>query len=49
MTTNDTDVNFASAPLPTAKTQRGKNLLIQFQRFIAMNTKMVKIIREEHR
>jgi hypothetical protein len=47
---DDTDANIASAPLPTAKTLRSrKNLFIQFGRFVAINTKMVKIIRKEHR
>jgi hypothetical protein len=47
---DDTDANIASAPLPTAKTLRArKNLVIQFGRFVAINTKMLKIIRKEHR
>ena len=45
-----TAVDIASAPLPTAKTLRArKNLFIQFGRFLAINTKMLKIIRKEHR
>jgi hypothetical protein len=47
---DDTDASIESAPLPTAKTLRArKNLIIQFGRFVAINTKMVKIIRKEHR
>jgi hypothetical protein len=47
---DDTDANIASAPLPTANTLRArKNLIIQFGRFLAINTKMLKIIRKEHR
>ena len=45
---DDTEANIASAPLPTAKTLRArKNLFIQFGRFLAINTKMLKIIRRE--
>jgi hypothetical protein len=47
---DDTEANVARAPLPTAKTLRArKNLLIQFGRFLAINTKMLKIIRKERR
>ncbi len=47
---DDTAADIASAPLPTPKTLRArKNLLIQLGRFMAINTKMVKIIRKEHR
>jgi hypothetical protein len=47
---HDTDADIASAPLPTANTLRArKNLFIQFGRFLAINTKMLKIIRKEHR
>jgi hypothetical protein len=47
---HDTDADIASAPLPTAATLRArKNLVIQFGRFLAINTKMLKIIRKEHR
>jgi hypothetical protein len=47
---HDTDADIASAPLPTAKTLRArKNLVVQFGRFLAINTKMLKIIRKEHR
>ena len=42
--------DIASAPLPTAKILRArKNLLVQFERFLAINLKMAKIIRKEHR
>ncbi len=47
---DDTEANIANAPLPTAKTLRArKNLFIQFGRFLAINTKMLKIIRRERR
>ena len=47
---DNTDANIASAPLPTANTLRArKSLIIQFGRFLAINTKMLKIIRKEHR
>lgn len=47
---DETEANIASAPLPTDKTLRArKNLFIQFGRFLAINTKMFKIIRREHR
>ena len=47
---DNTDANIASAPLPTANTLRArKNLISQFGRFLAINTKMLKIIRKEHR
>jgi hypothetical protein len=47
---DDTEANIASAPLPTDKTLRArKNLLIQFERFVAINMKMLKVIRKEHR
>jgi len=40
----------ASAPLPTSKTLRARSgLLVQFERFLAINLKMAKIIRKEHR
>ncbi len=41
--------DIASAPLPTAKTLRDRtNLLVQFERFLAINLKMAKIIRKGH-
>jgi len=47
---DDTEANIARAPLPTDKTLRArKNLLIQFERFVVINTKMLKIIRKERR
>ncbi len=47
---HDTDADIASAPLPTAETLRArKSLFIQFGRFLAINTKMLKIIRKAHR
>jgi len=47
---DDTDRDIANAPLPTDKTLRArKNPFIQFGRFLAINTKMFKIIRREHR
>lgn len=47
---DDTDTNIASAPLPMSKTLRArKNLFIQFGRFLAINRKMLKIIRKGHR
>ena len=46
---DNTDANIASAPLPTKKTLRArKSLLAQFARFMAINLKMLKIIRKEH-
>ena len=46
---DDTDANIARAPLPMDKTLRArKNVFIQFGRFIAINAKMLKIIRKEH-
>ena len=45
-----TDIDIASAPLPTASTLRArKNLIRQFGRFLVINTKMLKIIRKENR
>jgi hypothetical protein len=45
---DNTDADIASAPLPTATTLRArKNLIIQFGRFLAINTKMLKIIKKE--
>ena len=42
--------DIASAPLPTSGTLRARsNLLVQFERFLAINLKMAKIIRKEHR
>ena len=42
--------DIASAPLPTARTLRARtNLLVQLARFFAINLKMAKIIRKEHR
>jgi len=42
--------DIASAPLPTAKTLRARTgLLVQFERFLAINLKMAKIIRKERR
>ena len=47
---DSTDSDIASAPLPTDKTLRArKNLLVQFGRFLAINARMLKIIRREHR
>jgi hypothetical protein len=47
---DSTDNDIAMAPLPTDKTLRArKNLLVQFGRFLAINAKMLKIIRREHR
>ena len=45
-----TDASIANAPLPTAKTLRARtNLIAQLGRFFAINLKMAKIIRKEHR
>jgi len=42
--------SIAHAPLPTSKTLRArKNLLIQFWRFVAINLKMIKMIRKGHK
>ena len=42
--------DIASAPLPTAKTLRARtSLLVQLERFLAINLKMAKIIRKEPR
>ena len=47
---DQTDANIAGAPLPTARTLRARrNLIFQFARFLAINTKMLRIIRKEHR
>jgi hypothetical protein len=47
---DDTTASIESAPLPTAKTLRArKNLIIQFGRFVVINTKMLNIIRKAHR
>jgi len=47
---DNTDTDIESAPLPTDKTLRArKNLVRQFGRFLAINTKMLRIIRKEHR
>ena len=47
---DSTDSDIAIAPLPTDKTLRArKSLLIQFGRFLAINAKMLKIIRRERR
>ncbi len=47
---DDTDANIARAPLPTSKTLRArKSLLVQFGRFLAINLKMLRIIRKERR
>ncbi len=45
-----TDESIATAPLPTSKTLRvRKSLIAQLVRFMAINLKMLKIIRKEHR
>ena len=42
--------DIASAPLPRGKILRARtNLLVQFERFLAINLRMAKIIRKEHR
>jgi hypothetical protein len=47
---DSTDSDIAIAPLPTDKTLRArKNLFVQFGRFVAINAKMLKIIRRERR
>jgi hypothetical protein len=41
--------SISQAPLPTEKTIRfRKNILIQFWRFVAINFKMVNMIRKGH-
>ena len=41
--------SIARAPLPTPKTLKQRsNILIQFTRFIAINLKMIKMIRKGH-
>lgn len=48
MEDTDTDADIAGAPLPTARTLRARtDLLVQLGRFVAINAKMVKIIRKE--
>jgi hypothetical protein len=43
------DASIASAPLPTAKTLRARaSLPVQAWRFIAINVRMIKIIRKGH-
>ena len=45
-----TDESIATAPLPTSKTLRvRKSLIAQLVRFMAINLKMLKIIRKDHR
>jgi len=45
-----TDADIAAAPLPTDKTLRARQSVIaQFGRFVAINLKMLKIIRKERR
>jgi len=47
---DDTDASIANAPLPTARTLWARtNLIAQLGRFFAINLKMAKIIRKEHR
>jgi hypothetical protein len=47
---DSTESDIATAPLPTEKTLRArKNLFVQFGRFLAINVKMLKIIRRERR
>ena len=41
--------SIAQAPLPTEKTLRfRKNVVFQFWRFVAINIKMLKLIRKGH-
>ena len=48
-TMDHTADDIAAAPLPTPKTLRARgSLVIQFERFLAINLKMAKIIRKEH-
>lgn len=43
------DEAIASAPLPTEKTlRRRRNLLVQAMRFVAINLKMIRVIRRGH-
>lgn len=43
------DESIARAPLPTEPTLRARrNLFLQFFRFIAINVKMIKMIRKGH-
>lgn len=45
----DFNESIARAPLPTAKTlKQRKSLPIQVMRFIAINMKMIKMIRKGH-
>lgn len=47
---DDADSSIANAPLPTSRTVKSRtNLLFQFARFIALNFKMLKIIRKGHK
>jgi hypothetical protein len=47
---DSTDNDIALAPLPTDKTLRArKNVLVQLGRFVAINAKMLRIIRRERR
>ncbi len=46
---DNADTAIASAPLPTPKTVRGRtNLPVQAWRFVAINLRMIKIIRKGH-
>ncbi len=43
------DATIATAPLPTAKTLRARvSLPVQAWRFVAINLRMIKIIRKGH-
>lgn len=45
---DNADSSIASAPLPTSRTLRTRtNLLFQLFRFVAINLKMLKILRKE--
>ena len=47
---DDADSSIANAPLPTSRTVKARtNLLFQVVRFVALNFKMLKIIRKEHK
>lgn len=46
---DNADSSIANAPLPTSRTLSIRtNLLFQFARFIAINFKMLKMIRKGH-
>lgn len=49
MTMDNGNQSIGQAPLPTEKTVRARtNLFIQFWRFLAINMRMMKMVRKGH-